>query len=122
MPLTSDSNTRPALINRTNVYSKNSPTPWTASIKAAGTKRPASGGDGGFKKRLKFASEQENNSADIEVDIDGAADLSDSDGDDDMHDIADVTARARRGTVSGMINAASRAPAGYRPGLCKVFS
>ena len=92
---------RPALINRTNVYANNTPSPWTTSVKVgSGLKRSASeiGGSGGLKKRVKVNEEAKENSSD-----------DNSDSDVEMEVIETVVARGRRRTVFGMMNTASRA-------------
>lgn len=99
---------RPALINRTNVYTNNTSSPWTASIKVgSGLKRSASeiGGNGGLKKRVKVSEEAEENSGD------------NSDSDVEMEDIETVAVRGRRGTVFGMMNTVSRAV----PSACLIL-
>lgn len=106
--------TRPALATRTNVYTNDTPSPWSASIKSKG-KRPASEPEDRLKKRAKVSTEPD--SSDYKNEI---HDSSDSDSDVEMENIADVRARARRGTVFGMMNTASRSSSASRPGFCEL--
>ena len=105
----SRSDSRPALVNRTNVYANNTSSPWSASIKVGGgLKRPVSeiGGTGGLKKRLKVnEGPKENLSGD------------DSNSDVETEDIKTVAVRGRRGRMFGMMSVASRAVPSARSAL-----
>jgi len=120
MPLTTSVASRPALANRTNVYTNNTPSPWTALQLQAGIKRRSNSAEnGGLKKRAKISSSQEKLQESI-VDEDDSGDDSNSDA--EMEDICAVRTRARRGTVFGMMNAAAMGLPGSCHGLRKYFS
>jgi hypothetical protein len=117
MPLSTISASRPALSNRTNVYTNNTPSPWTV-LQQTGTKRPSSGAEnGGLKKRIKVNSKDEQ---EVQENIleDGDSDA-ESDSDEEMEDIVNIRARARRGTAFQMMNAAAMGLPRSRQGLCK---
>jgi len=114
MPLGTSVASRPALVNRTNVYTNNTSSPWTVIQLQGGVKRPSSGAEnGGLKKRLKVNSSKEKPQEESISDEEG----SDSEGDSDEMEDSAVRARARRGTVFGMMNAAAMGHPGSRQGL-----
>jgi hypothetical protein len=116
MPLGTSVASRPALINCTNVYTNNIPSPWTVIQLQGGVKRPSSGAeDGGLKKRLKVRCSREQSQEENIANQEGSDDESDSG--EEMKDIRAVRARAKRGTVFSMMNAAAMGHPGSRQGL-----
>jgi hypothetical protein len=90
---------RPALVNRTNVYTNNTQSPWSV-LQQAGIKRPSSGTEnGGLKKRVKVSNKEEQDNI-----VENIYSDEESDGNEEMEDIVSVKARARRGTVFQMMN------------------
>jgi hypothetical protein len=113
---------RPALANCTNVYTNNIPSPWTILQLHAGTKRPStsSGGeDGSLKKRAKVSCSNEQHQKESTAEAEYSDEENNSDV--EMEDMVNVTARGRRGTVFGMMNAASLRLPGSRRGLRRLF-
>lgn len=120
MSLTTTS--RPVLVNRTNFYTNNVPSPWTV-LRRAGTKRPASGPqNGGLKKRVKVSSGKEKETQQQEKIIQDDNSDEENDSDTEMASIVDLRARARRhGTVFEMMNAAATGPPRSRQSFSKSF-
>ena len=110
---------RPALVNCTNVYTKDIQSPWTI-LQQAGTKRPAiEQQNGGLKKRVKVSSNKEQQQEHNLVDDEDSDEDSESDA--EMEDVVDVVARARRGAAFRVRNAAAMGIPGSRHGLCASF-
>ena len=79
---------RPALVNCTNVYTKDIQSPWTI-LQQAGTKRPAiEQQNGGLKKRVKVSSNKEQQQEHNLVDDEDSDEDSESDA--EMEDVVDV--------------------------------
>lgn len=103
---------RPALVNRTNVYTNNTQSPWSV-LQQAGIKRPSSGTEyGSLKKRAKVSSKEEQYNV-VENEYSGE----ESDGNEEMEDIVSARARARRGTVFQMMNTTAMGVPRSRQGL-----